>query len=283
MNKSKRHHYVPQFLMRHFTNENGKLHVYDKIENKFYESSTENLFLQKGRNTFENLNGENDDIVEKVYSEFDSYFAGILKEITIKKNFDSKIIKSLISLAYLSKWRVRQYDESFKTAKDFFSVNDLGLGLKDENNERINIDLEKIFDSDMHQELKRILLAIQPIRFKDDFKSIFSKTFLLNTNFPSFISDCPFNEATIKSDIIFEDFVFPIMKDLTLVHSSRIDIKKLQTFINSGSTENINSFLTDFSIARDISMLELCERNVACSDLKYLKHIVTNYINAKKK
>ncbi|OAQ42096.1 hypothetical protein A5893_02990 [Pedobacter psychrophilus] len=143
--------------------------------------------------------------------------------------------------------------------------------------------MEKIFNTDMHQELKRILLAMQPIRFKDDFKNIFNKTFLLNTNIPSFISDCPFNEATINSDLLFEDFVFPVMKDLTLIHSTRIDLKKIQTFIDKGSDENVNSFLNDFSTARDISMLDLCERNVACADLKYLEHIVGNYIKAKEK
>ncbi|OAQ42097.1 hypothetical protein A5893_02995 [Pedobacter psychrophilus] len=116
--------------MRHFTNDNGKLYVYDKIENRFYESSTENLFVQKDRNTFKNLVGENDDFVEKIYSEYDSYFAGVLTEITTKKIFDGKILKSLISLAYLSKWRVRQYDESFKMLKIFSALMTLVLVLK---------------------------------------------------------------------------------------------------------------------------------------------------------
>lgn len=277
MNKSKRHHFVPQFLMKHFLNENKKLYVYDKIEDKFYENSTENLFLEKDRNTFLNLQGVSDDIIEKIYSDYDSFFSKVLKEITIKKEFNSKVIKSLISLAYMTKWRVRQYDESFQKAKDFFSVDDLGLGFKDQNDNRIDFDLEQIFDSDMHQELKRILLAMQPIRFKDDFKKIFDNSFLISTTIPSFISDCPFNEATIESKLIFEDFIFPVMSNLTLVHSSRVNKFELQNFIKNGEEKNVQAFLTDFSASRDISMLALAERNVACSNLEYLKNIVKKY------
>ena len=283
MAKSKRHHFVPQFLMRYFTNEKGKLYVYDKLNDTFFESTTENLFLEKDRNTFKNLYDVDDDIVENFYTQFDTYFSSILKELHTHKKFDSRITKSLISLAYISKWRVRQYDESFNTAKEFFSVDDLGLGFKDENGERIDIDLESIFDTDMHQEIKRILLAIQPIRFKDDFKKIFNNTFFLNSNVPSFISDCPFNEIPLENEIIFEDFVFPIFSDLTLIHSNRIDLKKIQNFIKEGKEENVQAFLNDFSYTRDISMLELCERNVACSNLEYLKHIVENYKKAKQK
>ncbi|MDY3364445.1 DUF4238 domain-containing protein, partial [Riemerella anatipestifer] len=283
MAKSKRHHFVPQFLMRYFTNEKGKLYVYDKLEDSFFESNTENLFLEKDRNTFKNLEGVDDDIVEKFYTQFDTYFSSILKELNTHKKIDSRITKSLISLAYISKWRVRQYDESFNRAKEYFSVDDLGLGLKNENGERIDIDLESIFDTEMHQELKRILLAIQPIRFKDDFNKIYNNTFFLNTNVPSFISDCPFNEIPLENEVIFEDFIFPIFTDLTLIHSNRVDLKKIQNFIKSGKEENVQNFLNDFSYARDISMLELCERNVACSNLEYLKHIVKNFKTVKQK
>lgn len=280
MPRSKRHHFVPQFLMKYFLNKNKKLYVYDKIDDRFYENSTENLFLEKDRNTFLNLEGINDDIIERIYSDYDSHFSNILREITQKKEFNSKIIKSLIFLAYFSKWRVRGYDKSFKEAKEYFTVGDLGLGFKNENNDKIDFDLEQIFDSDMHQEFKRILLSIQPLRFKDDFKKIFDNTFLISTRTPSFISDCPFNEAAFESDLIFEDFVFPIMSDLTLVHSTRIDKFELQNFINNGKEIEVQKFLNDFSASRDISMLALCERNVACASEEYLKHIVEKYKNA---
>lgn len=277
MNKSRRHHYVPQFLTKHFSDHKGQINVYDKIDDKFYKNSAINLFVENDRNTFKNLHGIEDDIIEKVYSSLDSLFSNLLLEITTSKSVSNENFKLLLFLAYITKWRVPQYDESFNNAKKYFSVDELGLGLKDAENRRINIDLENYFKLDMQQELKRLLLAIQPFRFKEDFKQLMDHSFLVCTPYDSFISDCPFNEAQIVSDEIFEDFVFPVTKDLTLIYSKRLDKYKIQDFLCNGKENNVNLFLRDFSIARDVSMLDLSERNVGCSDKEYLQNLVNHY------
>lgn len=277
MNKSRRHHYVPQFLTKYFTNDKGKLFTYDKIRDKFYENIPLNLFVENDRNTFLNFEGISDDVIEQIYSSLDNLFAPVLKEIATTNNVSNDHFKLLLFLAYVTKWRVKQYDESFNEAKENFSVDDLGLGFKNSDNKRVDVNLEASFDLDMQQEFKRILLAVQPFRFKEDFKKLLMNSFLIHTPINSFISDCPFNEATIISDEIFEDFVFPVTKDLTLVYSTRIDRKDIQTFLKEGKDENVNLFLKEFSVARDISLLDLAERNVACSDQKYLKHIANIY------
>ncbi|TWR24826.1 hypothetical protein FPZ43_18190 [Mucilaginibacter pallidiroseus] len=128
--------------------------------------------------------------------------------------------------------------------KHFFSVDDLGLGLKNDHNERIDLNFEAFFTSDMHQELKRLLLAVQPFRFKDDFKKLLAHSFIISTPFDALISDCPFIEATINSDEFFEDFVFPVNKDLTLVYSSRIDRNEIQDFLLNGDQMDIPLMLT---------------------------------------
>jgi hypothetical protein len=275
--KSRRHHYVPQFLTKYFSDDKGQINVYDKKNDKFYKNSAINLFLEKDRNTFPNIEGIQDDVIERIYSSLDSQFSRVLSDITTSGKISNENFKTLLLLAYISKWRVPQYDESFEKAKEFYSVDELGLGFKGLDNERIDINLEEYFEMDMQQELKRLLLAIQPFRFKEDFKQLIDNSFLICTPIDSFISDCPFNEATIISDEIFEDFVFPVAKDLTLVFSKRVNTKAIQDFLLNGKEKNINLFLRDFSTARDISLLDLAERNVGCSDLEYLKNIVNTY------
>jgi hypothetical protein len=181
MNKSRRHHYIPQFLTKHFSNNDGNLFVYDKINDKLYENNSINLFVEKDRNTFDNLDGIKDDVIEKVYTTYDTLFSIALNEITSTNNVSNENFKLLLFLAYISKWRVPQYDESFKNAKEYFSIDKLGLGLKDKENARININLEDYFKLDMQQELKRILLAVQPFRFKEDYKKLLDNSFLICT------------------------------------------------------------------------------------------------------
>lgn len=45
--ESKRQHIVPRFLLNHFTNENGRLHCFDKNHDRLYESSPTNVFVGK--------------------------------------------------------------------------------------------------------------------------------------------------------------------------------------------------------------------------------------------
>lgn len=281
MNKSRRHHYVPQFLTTHFADNKGQIFVYDKIENRHYKGNPINLFVEKDRNTFTNMQGDEDDVIERIYSSLDGMFSSVLKEVTSTGKVSNENYKLLLLMAYISKWRVPLYDESFESAKTYFSVNDLGLGIKDSTNENMGINLEPYFKLEMQQEFKRLLLAIQPFRFKDDFKRLLDNSFLISTPIESFINDCPFNEATITSNEIFEDFVFPITKDLTLVYSSRINRDEIQEFLAKGKDENINQFLKDFSFGRDVSLLALAERNVCCCNEEYLKKVAKIYCDKK--
>jgi hypothetical protein len=283
MKRSRRHHYVSQFMIKHFAGANGKIFVFNKLENKFHETNPINLFLEKDRNTFANSDGSQCDVIERVYGELDSCFAKVLTEISSAGIVSGENYKLLLFLAYVSKWRVPQYDESFVKAKRFFSVGELGLGLKGPDEQQIAVDLEKYFSLDMHQELKRILLAVQPFRFKNDFRKLLRHSFLISTPYPSFISDCPFLEATLESDEVFEDFVFPVTRDLTLVYSTRIDRDEIQDFLLNGEPENVKAFQKAFCSGLNISLLDLAERNIACSDRDYLQVIVNEYQRFKAK
>lgn len=276
MKTTKRHHYIPVFLSKHFSNEKGKLNVYNKTNDQSFMVSPQNIFLINDRNTFIDESGKESDVIEKIYASLDYKFSIALNEVKETGDLSGNNLKQLLLLAYTSKWRVPQYDESFVNAKNYFSVDDLGLGIKSDDL-NLDIDLESIFETDLYQELKRFLLSIQPFRFKDDFKKIFENSFLLSSPYPGLIGDCPVNEVNVISENIFEDFILPITSELTLVYSQRIDKIELMNILKNSKTENYNNFIKAFSIARDLSTMNIAEQNVGCSNSEYLNDIVNNY------
>ena len=280
MNKiSERHHYVPIFLAKNFTQTNGKLNLYDKKADKEFEAKPKNIFLERNRNTFINREGKKSDVIEKMYSDLDNKFATNIRSIKNKVSMDVNELKLLLFLTYTMKWRVPQYDESFIEAKKCFSIEDLGLGIRFKG-EKLNIDLEAQFSTEIHQEIKRFLLAIQPFRFIDDYKKIAKNSFLISSSYPGLIGDCPVNELNVNSNEVFEDFIFPFTENLTLVYSQRIDKQELKDFLENGRSENVNRFIKDFSISRDLSTMALSERLSGGSDKNYLKKISEGYKKA---
>ena len=276
MNRSKRHHYVPVFLTKHFCKENGNIIVYDKLEDKVFETNPINIFVKSERNTFLNDDEKQDDVIEKIYSHFDSLFAPVVNDVKENNNFTTENIRMLIFLAYLSKWRVLNYDQSFSAAKDYFSVDDLGLGIKI-GEHKLELNLEDNFNTELKQEIKRFLLAIQPFRFKEDYKIIFKQCIYIKTLNHGIKGDFPLNEAQINSSDIFEDFAFPITKEITLIHSKRVDKYKLKSFLEGGDPDRVNEFLKDFSISKDLSTMSLSGRFSGCANKEYLNRIINGY------
>ena len=120
MNKPKRHHYIPQFILREFCYEDEELWFYD-IKTKVLESSNtrdvfmvENLYLDK----------TNDKDKLEIESEF-SIYEGEISRILDKQFYDQKYIyitkeeEESIKLFYaLMGFRSKNAAEYFQTCKD---------------------------------------------------------------------------------------------------------------------------------------------------------------------
>jgi hypothetical protein len=119
---------------------------------------------------------------------------------------------------------------------------------------------------------------LQPFRNKNDYKKIFKNSFLLSSSYPALLSDCPFRESQANTDIVFEDFVFPIHEQLTLVYAQRIDKYEFAKFTES---EKYKIFIKNFSLSRDVTAIYYADRFVGCSDDEYLRTVVKNYNIAK--
>ena len=251
MNKqSHRHHYIPQFYLNYFKNQKGLLEAYNKEADKFFTTTPKAVFVEDKRNTFVNEKNEESVFIENVYSFLESKIATVFKNFEAKNELSIEDKRFLIFFAYISKWRSPAYDESFEIAKEKLSFADLRLhfGQLDLG---IEYDLEELWNNEEMQAIKRILLALQPFIYKEDYEDIFKNTILLYTpdEYSAIIGSCPFVENPNNPEVAFESFFIPVTPNYTLLYLRNENIKEFAEFWK----ENYRSIVPLFSNLRDLS------------------------------
>lgn len=111
-------HYVPQFILKNFHDDNGKhLHVFDKLNGKKYRSPARNIASENGFYNF----GDNDaHTLELALGEIEAPASAVFKKIIDEKAVGSiledekMLLSSYLAVQFV---RTRQYRE---TLKDFF-------------------------------------------------------------------------------------------------------------------------------------------------------------------
>lgn len=80
--QSKRHHYVPKFLIDQFKDQyDGQIWAYDIAENRSFKTNPINCSVIKHYYSFENEDGFKDDRIEKWLADIEGVAAGIVQEI----------------------------------------------------------------------------------------------------------------------------------------------------------------------------------------------------------
>ncbi len=87
ISKTVRHHYISEFYLKKFTNERGKIWVYDKQEDVLQERSTKDTTLEKHLYTIE---GENYDYIEQFFKRNEDLTGRILSDIINKREITIK-------------------------------------------------------------------------------------------------------------------------------------------------------------------------------------------------
>ena len=270
MNKSSRHHYIPQFFIKNFTDDDGFLFVYNKIENRISNRklSPKSIFFEIDRNTVD-FSGQQLDNLESLYAELDNKISPDLKNVLLTKTVTPEELTSLALLACLLKWRIPKSDERFNTIKQDLTQEDLAIKItiKDKN---IKVDeeaIKHIETSDIFKETKRILLGILPFINSNKLLEIHNNSFIqTNTFFPSVIGDCPIIEKENFDINKIEDFILPLSSTDTFIYKQ--DCKK-----------GINNSL--FFIQRDIAIIEASEEYIGCKSKEHLEKIVEIYNQTK--
>ncbi len=81
------HHFVPQFYLRRFTDNSGKVHVYDKDADKVFSTSPRNICTERGFYALPELYPDPLEM-ERQFSEIEQHASMITKEWIQKMNFD---------------------------------------------------------------------------------------------------------------------------------------------------------------------------------------------------
>lgn len=275
MTISKRHHYIPQFYLRGFTNEEGDYYIFDKTTETIRKSNPLNSFFENNRNT-STFADEKYVLLEDIYAHFDGVTAPLLEKIrnSTVDNFDLEPeilyrIKTFITQMY---WRVPEIDEEIEKVIDGLSFSDAGFDLVDKvtGESMATKELqEQLKGNDLFRKMYRIflpLISTQAEYRKTDFENW---RVYFRDNKRHLTSD---NPLIIKNYIDFGslngELIFPLSADKIIIHTTQPKPQKLPSM-----------FLLDL----DMMVIQQATRFVCCSDKSYLEYLVDNLYSFTKK
>lgn len=273
MSFSRRHHYIPQFLIRHFADAQGFIYVYDKENGEIAQRSPKAAFFEWNRNTF--MVGDQEvDSLEKLYSDLDQNFAANLAEVLSSRGQDSGSLANLLLLAMTLKWRTPASDEEFNRLKENTTMADFGIRIrpKDPTQQVEPEVIQRLLESDLFKEGKRTLLPIQPFLNADKTPN---EARLVELHESSYLHRCPdrrypallgdggiIEQAKVAYDQL-GDFIFPLSSTTTLICK-----KNLRLYIEDPAR---------FYSCRDLTTLFSAKRYVGCASKEHLQTLVSLY------
>ena len=80
--RSKRHHYISQFLIRNWADESGRVRVYNQNEQRIYRTSPTNVFVTSDLYTYqEGLDGPKSDEIERQFAQEEAKVSAVIAKI----------------------------------------------------------------------------------------------------------------------------------------------------------------------------------------------------------
>jgi hypothetical protein len=263
---SNKHHYVPQFLIKKFADENEKVWVYNKQNQRFEKApkSPAAVFYEPGRNLFD-VNGKPGDNVEKMYGDVDTLLAKTLDKILSTDTMTGQELTLMIYLVSLMKWRVPKVDDMVKDLVKSVQIEDLGMKIRpiDPNVISDPAAIDRLQNLEIIQEVKRLLLMVQPLYNQEGLGEIHKNCYILTHNGPpSLLGDSMIIEEPNSDYKTLGNFVFPLSHNKTLICK------------RNGKKEYPHDI---FPFWKDLATFHLSEQRVACQSKDYLQSIINMY------
>lgn len=258
---SSRHHYIPQFLIKGFTNSDGLLYVYDKHKDKILKRQLppKSIFYQPDRNTVEINSTTKSSIIEdllyfmmdnKTSKVIQQYQTQELAEIDFKSEDTAILLFFLISLF----WRIPKTDYA---AEDLIVRSTIIAS---------GIDPEILRNDPTYKKLTRAGIFSHHVDEIVKFGNRENKRFNIHqSEKPIFvIGDYPF--LFKKQPTKFREF--DDIDTLFAISSKRI---------YSSTNESLNNFSTINSFGYNAAIINQSVKYVACSDFEILEESVNYY------
>ncbi len=114
--KARKHHYIPQFILKNFKDENGQVKYWNKENNKLEKRNTKSVFMNINMYRDETLNEENPTQIESKFSVFECEIADLIykkilnqNEIVLKRSELEKLRIFMTLMSFRSNSRMEQY------------------------------------------------------------------------------------------------------------------------------------------------------------------------------
>lgn len=272
MKNSSKHHFLPQFYLKGFTNKEGQFRIFNIKNQKpkqngklFYPSSH---FYKINSNTINFETGESD-FIEKLYEQIDCEIAKIILKIRCG-NQESRFNVSEVEMPQLNNfasqifWRNPINEKNLRNYINTYSLNELGLKIVNSDG-TLNIELSEQFknESEFYKSYRFLNSMLDPIRgfnCRTQYH-IFERP----SNLPSILSDNPIIFKNMESIKVYED-------DYILPLSNR------RIFAKSNLNKKFNHQLHHLI---DLIQIKQSENYFAYTDLEYIKYLknIDNKIN----
>lgn len=183
MRISTRHHYIPQFLIKRFADEDNMLYLYDKEKGAFSKEkrSPKSMFFEMNRNTLD-FGGALNDNLEKLYADLDDKFSRDVTEIVKSKNITEERLMSLLVMISSLKWRLPVNDKLFEEKDKQYTYDKLPISIKliNDDGSQNKEALDYLLNSEIFSRTKRLVFPFLP--FYDNTEIKFTKLLRLHQN-----------------------------------------------------------------------------------------------------
>lgn len=265
MNQSQKHHFLPIFYLKGFTEKNGQFKIFNvhrkefKQKGKYFYPSTHFYILKD--NTITTDFGE-DDFMEKLYEKVDNGFAKILQKISVN-NYENRFGVNENDIFYINKFVSQIYWRSpynKNTLQDYikkYKLKQLGLKIIDKDGNH-NEKLSEKFKNEpefykVYKLYNSLLDSIRGFNCRTQYH-IFNRP----KELPSICSDFPiiFNKnSAIK--VYEDDYIFPLSQN--------------RIFVKRNLTQKFNHQL---HYLIDLILLKQSVNYFATSNEKYVEFLI---------
>lgn len=262
MEESSRHHYLPEFYLKGFTNKDGEFMIYliqkgeFKKNGKFF--SVRSHFFKHKDNTIV-VEGIENNFIEESYARMETKVAKVFQKIMAKDSnydLDDQDIPLLQYFAAELFWRLPSNRELVDVISKNFTLRELGMLVKDAATGELVEDAafeEYVRNNPIYTKMLRCILPV------NTYTRIFECTspvtiYTFPPGLPAICSDNPLIlRHPEKFDIYRDDFILPLSANKVLIR-----IKKLKPQFWS-------------TVKAEVDMLLLCQAKeyVCCTDKLY--------------
>ncbi len=270
-NISWRHHYIPQFYLQGFTNEQGLFKIYDVESSRFIKDgkwfSPESYFFERDGNAILIHNEKDDFLEKKYYKDIDQKIAELFNKIRLAKpgtNFgitddDMPLFQYFVGILF---WRLPQNYSRLNYLLKNTDLTKIGFSIKNQSGEIIN-------NSEKGREIIQSPNVFKAMKFLLP-NLLFPE--ILKCETPLHIHEMPKGLPSLCSDnpIIFEDSVLPNIYSDNFI----LPVTNRILFIRSNKI-NPNCE-TNIKIDIDLILLKQSKKYVSCTDELYI-HMLNKY------